>query len=182
VPSIYYLLAVVGGVVDYSLKLGLRPKTKVYEMLPTAVWQCCHIQTAPLSPIWLCAFGIYNTHLCENRRAPRVGVWRNTMKTVEVQNFVKNSIVDALGLTDRGTEIGRGVYAIPVETPENGTVYAKVSVTCTKFNATEKTVAFDLDEAVAKFEADEAEKVAKAEARKAEAEAKKAAKAKKSED
>ena len=99
------------------------------------------------------------------------------MKTVEVQNFVKNATIDALGLAERGTEIGRGVYAIPVETPENGTVYAKVSVTCTKFNATEKTVAFDLDTAVENYQAEEAEKLAKAEARKAEAEAKKAAKA-----
>ena len=103
------------------------------------------------------------------------------MKTVEVQNFVKNSVIDTLKLAELGTEIGRGMYAIPVETPENGTVYAKVAVTCTKFTATEKTVAFDLDEAVAKFEADEAEKVAKAEARKAEAETKKAEKAKKAE-
>lgn len=101
------------------------------------------------------------------------------MKTVEVQNFVKNNIIDTLNLREIGTEIGRGVYAVPVETPENGVVYAKVSITCTKFTATEKTVAFDLDEAVAKYEADEAEKEAKAEARKAEAEAKKAAKAKK---
>lgn len=98
------------------------------------------------------------------------------MKTVEVQNFVKNATIDALGLADRGTEIGRGVYAIPVETPENGTVYAKVTVTCTKFTSTEKTEAFDLDAAVENYAADEAEKLAKAEARKAEAEAKKAAK------
>ena len=103
------------------------------------------------------------------------------MKTVEVQNFVKNATIDALNLANLGTEIGRGVYAIPVETPENGTVYAKVSVTCTRFANTEKTVAFDLDAEVAKYEADEAEKVAKAEARKAEAEAKKVAKAKKAE-
>ena len=99
------------------------------------------------------------------------------MKTVEVQNFVKNATIDALGLAERGTEIGRGVYAIPVETPENGTVYAKVSVTCTRFASTEKTTAFDLASEVEKFEASEAEKAEKAEARKAEAEAKKAAKA-----
>ena len=98
------------------------------------------------------------------------------MKTVEVQNFVKNSIIDTLNLSEIGTEIGRGVYAIPVETPENGTVYAKVSVTCTRFASTEKTVAFDLDTEVEKYAADEAEKVAKAEARKAELEAKRAAK------
>ena len=84
------------------------------------------------------------------------------MKTVEVQNFVKNSIIDTLNLAEIGTEIGRGVYAIPVETPENGTVYAKVSVTCTRFTSTEKTVAFDLDTEVAKYEADEAKKAAKA--------------------
>ena len=98
------------------------------------------------------------------------------MKTVEVQNFVKNATIDTLKLTELGTEIGRGVYAIPVETPENGTVYAKVSVTCTRFANTEKTVAFDLDAEVEKYAADEADKLAKAEARKAEAEAKKLAK------
>lgn len=99
------------------------------------------------------------------------------MKTVEVQNFVKNATINTLNLAELGTEIGRGVYAIPVETPENGTVYAKVSVTCTRFASTEKTVAFDLDTEVEKYAADEADKLAKAEARKAEAEAKKAAKA-----
>jgi hypothetical protein len=99
------------------------------------------------------------------------------MKTVEVQNFVKNATIDTLNLAELGTEIGRGVYAIPVETPENGTVYAKVAVTCTRFASTEKTVAFDLDTEVEKYAADEADKAAKAEARKAEAEAKKAEKA-----
>ena len=98
------------------------------------------------------------------------------MKTVEVQNFVKNATIASLNLDTLGTEIGRGVYAVPVETPENGTVYAKVSVTCTRFANTEKTAAFDLDAEVEKYAADEAEKAAKAEARKAEAEAKKAAK------
>lgn len=102
------------------------------------------------------------------------------MKAIEVQNFVKNTVIDTLGLAERGTEIGRGVYAIPVETPEDGTVYAKVTVTCTRFNAGEKTVAFDLDEAVAKYEADEADKAQRAADRKAAAEAKKAAKAAKS--
>ena len=99
------------------------------------------------------------------------------MKTVEVQNFVKNATINTLRLAELGTEIGRGVYAIPVETPENGTVYAKVSVTCTRFASTEKTTAFDLDTEVEKYAADEAQKLANAEARKAEAEAKKAAKA-----
>ena len=100
------------------------------------------------------------------------------MKTNEVQNFVKNSTIDTLKLADLGTEIGRGVYAIPVETPENGTVYAKVSVTCTRFASTEKTVAFDLDAEVQKYADAEAER----EAKKAEAEAKKAAKAAKKAD
>lgn len=103
------------------------------------------------------------------------------MKTVEVQNFVRNTVIDTLALAERGTEIGRGVYAIPVETPENGTVYAKITVTCTRFDSTEKTSAFDLGEAVAKYEADEAEKAQRAAERKAEAEAKKAAKAAKAE-
>ena len=99
------------------------------------------------------------------------------MKKIEVQNFVKNATIGTLNLAELGTEIGRGVYAIPVETPENGTVYAKDTVTCTNFASTEKTVAFDLDTAVENYAADEAQKLANAEARKAEAEAKKAAKA-----
>jgi hypothetical protein len=102
------------------------------------------------------------------------------MKAIEVQNFVKNTIIDTLDLASRGTEIGRGVYAIPVETPEDGTVYAKVTVTCTRFNAGEKVTAFDLDEAVAKYQADEADKAERAAERKAAAEAKKAEKAAKS--
>ena len=98
------------------------------------------------------------------------------MKKIEVQNFVKNATIGTLNLAELGTEIGRGVYAIPVETPENGTVYAKVTVTCTNFASTEKTTAFDLDTAVEKYAADEADKAAAAEARKAELEAKRAAK------
>ena len=87
------------------------------------------------------------------------------MKTVEIQNFVKNAVISDLGIVALGgVEIGRGKYAIPVETPENGTVYATLSITCARFNATEKVKAFDLDEAVAKYEADEADRVAKAEA------------------
>lgn len=99
------------------------------------------------------------------------------MKVVEVQNYVKNSVIDTLGIADMGTEIGRGVYAIPVETPENGTVYAKVSVTCTKFTTTEKVAAFDLDTAVEKFNADEAEKAEKAAERARKAQEKAAKKA-----
>lgn len=98
------------------------------------------------------------------------------MKKIEVQNFVKNATIGTLNLAELGTEIGRGVYAIPVETPENGTVYAKVTVTCTNFASTEKTTAFDLEAAVENYAADEADKLAKAEARKAELEAKRAAK------
>ena len=98
------------------------------------------------------------------------------MKKIEVKNFVKNATIGTLNLAELGTEIGRGVYAIPVETPENGTVYAKVTVTCTNFASTEKTTAFDLETAVENYAADEADKLAKAEARKAELEAKRAAK------
>lgn len=98
------------------------------------------------------------------------------MKKIEVQNFVKNATIDKLNLAELATEIGRGVYAMPIETPENGIVYSKVTVTSTNFTSTEKTVAFDLETAVENYAADEAEKLAKAEARKAELEAKRAAK------
>lgn len=98
------------------------------------------------------------------------------MKNIEVQNFVKNAVITNLGLADCGTQIGRGKYAVPVETPENGTVYATVTVTCTRFANTEKTSAFDLDLAVEKFQAEEDEKAEKARARAEAAAMKKAAK------
>lgn len=103
------------------------------------------------------------------------------MKTTEVQKFVKETIVNQLGIADAGTAIGGYKFAIPVETPEDGTVYATVAITCTKWKGTEKTEAFDLDAAVAAYEDKVAEAAAKAAERAAEREAKKAAKAAKAE-
>lgn len=103
------------------------------------------------------------------------------MKTTEIQQFVKETVVRDMGIAEKGTEIGRYKYAVPVETPEDGVVYATVSITCTKWQSTEKTTAFDLDEAVANYNAEEAERAEKARERaeksaqkKAEKEAKKA--------
>ena len=101
------------------------------------------------------------------------------MKTTEVQQFVKETVAKQIGINDIGTEIGRYKYAVPVATPEDGTVYATITITCTKWKGTEKTEPFVLEDAVASYRADEAEKAERAEERKAEREAKAKAKAEK---
>ena len=97
------------------------------------------------------------------------------MKKAELDTFVRNSVIEALGIDERGTKIGTSTFAIPVETPE-GDTYAKVTVTAVQRKDTKTNPAFDLDVAVAKYEAELAEKAEKA----AEREAKKAEKAAKS--
>lgn len=102
------------------------------------------------------------------------------MKKSEVQAFVRNTAIEELGLQNCGTLIGKNKYAVPVQTPENGTVYATVTISCTNFASTEKTEAFDLEKAISDYEEDTRrhaeEMAAKAAARAAEREAKKAAK------
>ena len=98
-----------------------------------------------------------------------------TMKKAELDALVRNTVIESLGIDSQGTKIGTSTFAIPVETPE-GDTYAKVTVTAVQRKDTKTNPAFDLDVAVAKYEAELAEKAAKA----AEREAKKAEKAAKS--
>lgn len=102
-----------------------------------------------------------------------------TMKKAELDTLVRETVIDALGIAERGTKIGTSTFAIPVETPE-GDTYAKVTVTAVQRKDTKTNPAFDLDVAVAKYEAELAEKAEKAAAREA-AKAEKAAKSAKSE-
>jgi len=108
----------------------------------------------------------------------------NTMKKTELDTFVRDAVINSLGISEAGTQIGVSEYAIPVETPE-GVFYAKVNVTAAQRTATKVTEAFDLEVAVKKFNKvmnERAEKAAEREAKKAEKAAKAAAKAEKSED
>lgn len=102
-----------------------------------------------------------------------------TMKKAEFDAFVRNTVIEALGIDERGTKIGTSTFAIPVETPE-GDTYAKVTVTAVQRKDTKAVPAFDLNTAVAKYEAELAEKAEKAAAREA-AKVAKAAKSAKSE-
>ena len=90
--------------------------------------------------------------------------------------IVRGGAIASLNLEELGTQIGTSTYAIPVETPE-GVFYAKVAVTAAQRAATKAYPAFDLDEAVAKFEAEQAEKAEKKAERNAAKAAKLAAKA-----
>lgn len=90
----------------------------------------------------------------------------------EMDAIVRGGAISALGIEEVGTQIGTSTYAIPVETPE-GVFYAKVAVTAAQRADTKAYPAFNLEDAVAKFEAECAEKAEK----KAEREAEKAAKA-----
>ena len=78
----------------------------------------------------------------------------------EMDAIVRGGAIASLNLEELGTQIGTSTYAIPVETPE-GVFYAKVAVTAAQRADTKAYPAFDLDEAVAKFEAEVAEKAEK---------------------
>lgn len=93
----------------------------------------------------------------------------------QVDAIVRESAIATLGVEEVGTQIGASTYAIPVEV-EGEVVYAKVAITAAQRTATKAYPAFDLDVAVAKYEAEVAEKAAKAAEREAEKAAKLAAK------
>ena len=96
----------------------------------------------------------------------------NKITKSEMDTIVRGGAISILGIDEKGTQIGTSTYAIPVETPE-GVFYAKVAVTAAQRADTKAYPAFNLEDAVAKFEAECAEKAEK----KAEREAEKAAKA-----
>lgn len=84
----------------------------------------------------------------------------------EMDTIVRNGAIKALGIAEAGTQIGASTYAIPVETPE-GVFYAKVAVTAAQRTDTKVNPAFNLENAVKKFEDEIADKEAKAAAREA---------------
>lgn len=96
----------------------------------------------------------------------------NKINKSEMDALVRNAAIEVLGIENVGTQIGTSTYAVPVKTPE-GVFYAKVAVTAAQRADTKAYPAFNLEDAVAKFEAEVAEKAEKA----AEREALKAAKA-----
>lgn len=99
-----------------------------------------------------------------------------TLKKSEMDTLVRDGAINALNLTEIGTQIGTSTYAVPVVTPE-GTFYAKVAITAAQRKATKTTEAFDLDVAVEKYQ-DELDEKAQREAERAAAKAAKASKGK----
>lgn len=84
------------------------------------------------------------------------------MTTTERNEYVKSTVAEMLEIGSIGTQIDRYTWAIPVEV-DGTTIYAKVNITAALSKATKANPAFNLENAVAAFEADEAERKAKAE-------------------
>lgn len=98
-----------------------------------------------------------------------------TMKKSEITSAIRATALEKLNLDALGAvQIDTGVWAIPTGEVDGLTTYAKVAVTAANPTGTEKVPAFDLDEAVADWQAECEEREAKAKA-KAEEKARKAA-------
>ena len=100
----------------------------------------------------------------------------STINKSVLLSAIRDAALDALNLDVlNAVQIGASEFAIPVvpKVDNDGAPqrYAKVAITACNPTGTEKVPAFDLDAAVAKWEAEKAEKAAekaaKAEARKA---------------
>ena len=96
------------------------------------------------------------------------------MNATEMNTYVKTNAAERVLNLDNATQIDDFTWAVPVET-EDGTRYAKISITAALAKATKTNPAFDLETAVQAFEDKKREREIKA----AEAAAKKAAKASK---
>lgn len=96
------------------------------------------------------------------------------MNATEMNAYVKTNAAERVLNLDNATQIDDFTWAVPVET-EDGTRYAKISITAALAKATKTNPAFDLETAVQAFEDKKREREIKA----AEAAAKKAAKASK---
>lgn len=94
-----------------------------------------------------------------------------TMKKTEMDAKIRETVIEGLALERVGTYIGKNTYAIPVDTGD-GTFYAKVTVTAAQRTDTKSCKAFNLEDAVAKYELAEQERAMKAEQRAAEKAAK----------
>ena len=87
----------------------------------------------------------------------------STMKKSEIQTAMKNNVLSKLNLEALGgIQIDSSMWALPAGELDGKTVYAKVAVTATNVIGTEKVPAFDIDEAVDKFDAKKAESAEKA--------------------
>lgn len=91
----------------------------------------------------------------------------NTMKKSDLLSAIKADTLAKLNLEALGAvQIDSGVWAIPSIDYEGKQTYAKVAVTAANPIATEKVAAFDLDDAVEKYQAKLAESAEKAAERK----------------
>ena len=104
----------------------------------------------------------------------------STINKSVLLSAIRDAALDALNLDVlNAVQIGASEYAIPVvpKVDNEGAPqrYAKVTITACNPTGTEKVPAFDLDTAVAKWEAEKAEKAEKAAEKAAKAEARKAA-------
>ena len=91
----------------------------------------------------------------------------NTMKKADLLSAIKADTLVKLNLDALGAvQIDSGVWAIPSIDYEGKQTYTKVAVTAANPIATEKVAAFDLDDAVAKYQKKLAESAEKAAERK----------------
>lgn len=91
----------------------------------------------------------------------------NTMKKSDLLSAIKADTLTKLNLEALGAvQIGSGLWAIPSINYEGNQTYTKIAVTAANPIATEKVAAFDLDDAVEKYQAELAESAAKAAERK----------------
>jgi hypothetical protein len=96
-----------------------------------------------------------------------------TMKKSDLLSAIKADTLKRLNLEALGAvQIGSGLWAIPSIDYEGNQTYTKIAVTAANPIATEKVAAFDLDDAVEKYQAELAESAAKAAERKAKHDAK----------
>ena len=86
-----------------------------------------------------------------------------TMKKSDLLSAIKADTLKRLNLEALGAvQIGSGLWAIPSIDYEGNQTYTKIAVTAANPIATEKVAAFDLDDAVKKYQAELAESAAKA--------------------
>lgn len=91
----------------------------------------------------------------------------NTMKKADLLSAIKADTLNKLNLDAFGAvQIDSGVWAIPSIDYEGKQTYTKVAVTAANPIATEKVTAFNLDDAVAKYQKKLAESAEKAAERK----------------
>lgn len=95
-------------------------------------------------------------------------IMATTMKKSEILATIKTNALEQLNLDAlNAVQIDVGVWVIPTGEIDGITTYAKIAVTAANPIGTDKVPAFDLDEAVEKFNIDNEVKANKAAKRKA---------------